>query len=357
MIKLFKPYVPEETIDCVSATLRSDFLAQGPRVEEFEQKFSEMFKQPYCVSVNSGTSALETAYELAGIMPGDEVITTPLTCTATNIPLLHRRAKIVWADIRPDTLCIDQYDVMKKITHRTKAVVQVHLGGQHSMIEAIPDHPHIKVISDAAQALGIFQGDYTCCSFQAIKQITTGDGGMVVCPDKKSYDKAKLLRWFGIDRDEKIRAGWQAFKERKTTFDIKVLGYKRHMNDIAATMGLVGLLHYDEMQKHRYELMKIYRDRLAGVNGITVLDEMLNRCWLCTVLVENRDDFARHLYDAGIETNVVQVRNDIYDVFGAARQDLPVMNRLEFKYISLPIGMHVSKDDVEYICDTIREGW
>lgn len=355
MIDLFHPYVPKEAIEAVSDCMRSRFIGQGPGVDRFEKAFEERFEVKNAVSLSSGTAALETAYDLADIRPGDEVISTPLTCTATNLPLLRRGAKIVWADIDPDTLCIHPQDVKKKITAKTKAIVQVHLGGieaqAHKVASTIP------VISDAAQALGIFVGDYTCCSFQAIKHITTGDGGMIVCGSEAEAKQAKLLRWFGIDRDKKIANNWQAYKERKMTFDIEVAGTKRHMTDMAAAMGMVGLDHYHRVINYRWALAQEYCQQLHGVDGLEIVNGPGNTWWLFTVLVERRDDFARVLFENGIDTNVVQVRNDIYKIFGGKRADLPVMNALEEKYLSLPLGMHVTKEDVNFICDTIKKGW
>ena len=354
MINLFNPYIPQEAIEEVGKVLSSKYIAQGSKVNEFEKEFDEKFKVKYAVSLNSGTSALETAYELVGIGKGDEVITTPLTCTATNIPLLRLGVKIVWADIDPKTLCIDPIDVRNKITNRTKAIVQVHLGGINADLSS---NSIIPIISDACQALGIFTGDYTCCSFQAIKHITTGDGGILIPRNKEEYHKAKLLRWFGIDRERPVENNWESYKTRMMSFDIDLLGYKRHMNDIEATLGIEGLKKYDFVLEYRKKLFNLYKELLKGIDGIRVIDGDQNVYWLCTVIVERRDDFAKMLYENGIETNIVQIRNDIYKVFGSKRQDLPVMNELEFKYLSLPLHMKVMEEDVRSICNLIRKGW
>lgn len=353
MIDLFWPHVPKGAREAVDEVLRSRFIGQGPKVDEFEREFSRFFSQEYCVSTNSGTSALETAYDLIGLKAGDHVISTPLTCTATNLPLVRRGVKIIWADILPDTLCINPIDVHAKLTPKVKAVVQVHLGGIRADVGSL----HVPVVSDAAQALGIFNGTYTCCSFQAIKHITTGDGGMLTCPNEIQYHDAKLLRWFGIDRAKKIKNQWQAYKERKMTFDIELPGAKRQMNDIAAAMGLAGLKDYDDNIALRHIQFKLYESKLSNLDGLAIIDGQENKHWLFTVLVERRDDFARMLFENDIDNNVIQVRNDIYKVFGGRRAHLPVMNELEDKYISLPIGPHVSIENIEYVCDVIQKGW
>lgn len=353
MIDLFYPFVPREAIDDVADTLRSRFIGQGPRVDLFEKEFCKKFGVRHAVSLNSGTSALETAYDLIGLKPGDEVISTPLTCTATNLPLVRRGVKIVWADILEKTLCIDPKDVDRKITPQTKAVVQVHLGG----IQAEVNYTPVPIVSDAAQALGIFTGDYTCCSFQAIKHITTGDGGMLVVHSNKEEHDAKLLRWFGIDRAKKIANNWQAYRERAMTFDINLPGTKRHMTDIAAAMGIASLRYYDQVIAHRKKIFDIYRAELAGMDGIRLVDSHLNTYWLATVLVERRDDFAKMLFEADIDSNMVQIRNDIYAIFGGKRTDLPVMNKIEDKYISIPLTMGTTEENAHYIVDKIRGGW
>jgi perosamine synthetase len=355
MIDLFRPFVPKEARENVEDVLRSRFIGQGPKVEEFEKVFETQFliRDQHAIAVNSGTSALETAYDLLELKSGDEVITTPLTCTATNIPLLRRGVKIVWADICENTLCINPLDVRSKITDRTKAIVQVHLGG----IKADCGFSHIPVISDACQALGIFNGDMSCFSFQAIKHITTGDGGMLVVRGGEMARKAKLLRWFGIDREKKIKNNWQAYQYRKMTFDIELPGLKRQMTDIAAAMGLAGLKYYLYMMHSRSAQFEIYRERLKEIDGISLIDSDVNTYWLCTVLVDRRDDFAKMLFEADVDTNVVQVRNDIYKIFGGKRADLPVMNKVEHKYLSLPLGPHLRPEDIHYVCDKIKGGW
>lgn len=353
MIDLFRPYIPEEAKKAVEETLNTRWIGQGPKVDSFEKMFSAKFNQEFCVSLSSGSAALETAYELAGITNGDEVISTVLTCTATNIPLLRMGAKIVWADIDKNTLCISKKDILRKITSRTKAIVNVHLGGIDNDLGDMP----VPVISDACQALGVFNGDYTCCSFQAIKHITTGDGGLLVLNNDSEYRKAKLMRWFGIDREKKIRNNWQAYKERAMTFDIELLGYKRQMTDLAATLGIEGLKKYDFVISHRKKIFDLYRKLLSGVDGIKIIDGKNNTYWLFTILVENRDEFAKKMTSCGIDTNVVQVRNDVYKIFGGKRQELPVMNFVEDKYLSLPLHMNMDEKDVHYIVSKIKEGW
>lgn len=364
MINLFHPYVTADMREAVDEVLHSRFIGQGPKVEQFEEAFAKRFGLDYAVSVNSGSSALETAYDLVGLEAGDEVITTPLTCTATNLPLVRRGIKIIWADI-DQTLCIDPTDVQRKITAKTKAIIQVHLGGLPAKVHELSDlertNPHtgrlIPIISDAAQALGIFTGTFTCCSFQAIKHLTTIDGGMFVTQSKACAKQAKLLRWFGIDREAKIANHWQSYTKRAMTFDIEMAGWKRHMHDVSAAMGIAGLISYDAMMAHRATLFNLYRTELDKIlGGPKLVDTFGNTHWLCTVLVDNRDEFAQKMFEADIDTNTVQTRNDVYKIFGGKRADLPVMNMLEHNYISLPLHMNMTEQDVLEICSVVKQG-
>jgi len=362
MIDMFYPHIPKEAIDEVTDTLYSRWIGQGPKVDLFEKNFGKLFDVQYPVSLNSGSAALETAYELAGLKAGDSVISTPLTCTATNIPLLRMGCKIIWADIDENTLCLNLKDVIRKIEPTTRAIVQVHLGGVQSTVDSQKlynplDGSYIPVISDACQALGTFTGDYVCNSFQAIKQLSTADGGMLTVRNEEDYKKAKLMRWFGIDREKKVKNKWQCYTERQMTFDIEVLGYKRQMTDVAAAMGIVGLKYYYDWQVYRKKLANIYKSELSKVNGIKIIDGIKNMHWLFTILVEHRDDFAKMLFENHVDTNLVQVRNDIYKIFGGKRADLPVMNSIESKYLSLPMHLKLAEEDIYTICRLIQKGW
>lgn len=352
---MFYPYVSELQQNAVAEVLKTRWIGQGPKVDEFEQKFEEKFNTPYAISVNSGSAAIETACDLIGLGKGDKVITTPLTCTASNLPLVRRGCELIWADIRKDTLNLNLNDVARKALKYgdIKAIMNVHLGGIKSDITAA----NIPVIDDSAQALGIYrlESDYSCYSFQAIKHITTGDGGMLVVKNNDDYRNAKLLRWFGIDREKKKACDWQAFREREMLFDIELPGHKRQMNDIAAAMGIAGLEEYDKIIKQREEIFNVYQS--IKMDGLTLIDGEENVYWLATFLVEDREGFIKKLYDHNIETNVVQARNDIYQIFGGKRQDLPNMNWAEDRYISIPLHNKMSVEDALYIKEVIKEGW
>ena len=314
-------------------------------MDEFEKQLESRFGY-HAVTTNSGTAALELAYDLIGLKKGDEVITTPLTCTATNIPLIRRGCKLVFADINPRTLNITDRSIRERLTKRTKAVVIVNLAGIKAEIGKMP----VPVVADSCQALGINNGDYVAYSFQAIKHITTGDGGALMCKRKKDADEAKLRRWFGIDRTKKIQNGWQPYKNRSILFDIEYPGYKFHMNDIAAAMGIEGLKEWDKILEHRKKIFEIYRD-----TGIEMIDGKINTYWLAGVLVEDRDSFCDYLNKHGIETNVMHVRNDVYKIFKPFRRKLPNMDWVDERYVYIPCHNKMSLNDARYIAKTIKD--
>lgn len=363
MIPLFFP--PKQNVDWMMAeireTLESRWWGQGPKVERFEKTFGELFRHPYSVFVNSGTAALHLAYALAGVGPGDEVIVPVLTCTATCHPILLLGGRPVFADIRTDTLTVDPQDVERRITSRTKAIVTVHFGGLVEDCEALSQLSqkyHIPIIEDAAQALGAHRvgyGDYTCYSFQAIKHLTTGDGGMLCVRDAADYTRAKRLRWFDIDREAKANCNWQAWDRRGITFDQEVPGYKYHGNDIAAAIGLAGLRTFADRLNHRHRLVALYRGLLANSEAVELLKEGDSADWIFMVKAkQSRDELAEFLFRNGVETNVAHIRNDIFKVFGGKRLDLPGMNAVEMQYLCLPLNDYVSEDDVRYICELLK---
>jgi dTDP-4-amino-4,6-dideoxygalactose transaminase len=338
-VKLFKPFVSWWSVFYTLRTLRSGQLAEGPMVKLLEKKFLEKFKLPNVLALNSGTSALELAYEIADIGDGDEVITPVLTCTATNIPLVRRKAKIVFADTDYD-LNIDVEDVKRKITSNTKAIVFVHFGGNNRGLEELlklAESKKIVLIEDAAQAVGSdFWGkaDFTCVSTQAIKTFTTGDGGFLICRDDTDHAKGRRLRWFGYDRELKQKLG---------DTDLKEPGYKYHMNDISASIGLGNLKSLDRIIEHRKTLITAYK-KIGAITGI----------WFASVLVNKRQEVVDVLKRNGIESGLHHYRNDQYTIFGGRLKSLKKMDELENNYLLLPMHHRVSVRDVEFIGELIK---
>lgn len=334
-IKLFKPYVSWRAIWNVVKVLQSGQLAEGPQVKAFEKEFGEMFGFEDVIALNSGTSALELAFELAQIGKDDEVITPVLTAVATNLPLVHCGAKIIFADTEDD-LNINISDVKNKITPKTKAIVFVHFNGNSRGLDELVKlckERKIILIEDAAQAIGadnLGKGDFVCFSFQAIKTFTTGDGGALICKDKVLSQKARRLRWFGLDR------------QNRQTSDIKEAGYKYHMNDISAAIGRGNLHSLKKVIEHRKRLVEEYRK-----NGIQAF------IWRAFVFSDRREELKERLNENGIDSASYDNRNDLYSIFGG-KKDLSIMNKLEHKYLLLPLHMGVTVSDVDRISRIIN---
>tara|TARA_Y200000002_G_C22622753_1_gene638928 strand:+ start:78 stop:1220 length:1143 start_codon:yes stop_codon:yes gene_type:complete len=362
---LFYPYIPKKSLKILENRLSTRWIGQGPMVDKFEKKFSELFLNGQeCVSTGSGTDALHLAYILAGIKKNDEVITPVFTCTATNIPLLYIGAKIKFVDADPNTMNICIKDLKKKITKKTKAIVCVHYGGipcDMDEIKKIAKKNKIKVIEDAAQALGGKYNkqnigtisDFTTFSFQAIKHITTGDGGMLCIKDKKLIEKAKRIRWFGIDRKKKQLGIWKN--------DIKEIGFKYQLTDLGASIGYQSLIDFKKIISHRIKIYNTYLKNLSQNPKVTCVHDFDNKkkcaAWLFTVLVKNKDYLQKKLREKNIETNQVHFRNDKYSIFKkfVKKQSFKNMDKIENQYLVLPIHTKVSVKDAKYICELINK--
>jgi len=363
MITMFKPYVSEKVAPALTEILKTSWIGQGAAADKVEKKFENMFGTFGALTLNSCTSALHLALVLSDVRDGDEVITTPMTCSATNIPILYQRARAVFADIQKTSLNIDPKDIKKKVTPKTKAILVVHWGGEPCDMDEIlatAKERNIPVIEDAAHALGAkYKGkyigavsDFTCFSFQAIKQITTVDGGILVSKDSSVYKRGKLLRWYGIDRTFTGDIYWK--------FKVEEAGFKYHMNDVTATMLSIQLDDLEKVNLKRGEIVGRYRESLNKVPGLTLLEKKNDResgNWLFTVLVERRDDFVKMMKANDIETHMVHIRCDVYPIFGGKRLNLPVMNEIEPKYVSIPLHQGLSDDEVDKVIKTIKKGW
>jgi dTDP-4-amino-4,6-dideoxygalactose transaminase len=366
MIPLFKVHMPESVDAPLLATLHSGMIGQGPKVEEFEARLAVRLKTPYVLTVNNGTAAIQLALRLAGVGPGDEVISTPMTCTASNMPILAQGGSIVWADIDPKTGEIDASDVTKKVSHATKAVVAVSWGGYPCDLDALSTicaEQGIALIQDNAHALGAeYHGRqvhefsrFSCYSFQAIKHLTTVDGGMLVCRDEADYKRGKLLRWYGIDREDKRQ-------DARIENSIPEFGYKWHMNDVAATIGLEQLKYVDQIiYRHRanaaYYDEQFWRRDLFRSEPLVYKRDRLSSYWLYTILVDDPQGFRQYMADCGVQVSPAHKRNDGHTCFAdAKRGPLPGVDEFAKRQMNIPVGWWVTDADRKLIMDAI-ENW
>lgn len=361
-IPILKPFMPAGIMPKIKETLYSGWIGEGPKVRELENALVAYTGNPYTVCLNSGTSAIHLALFLAGVGPGDEVISTPMTCAATNLPIVHTGAKIVWADINDYDANINVADVAEKITKRTKAIVFVDYGGNPADVDQLQQlarKHNIKLIEDAAQALGAqlhgrpigTYADYTCFSLQSVKSITSVDGGILCLKSLSDYRRAKRLRWFGIDRDNHYEA------KRPWLYKISEPGFKFHMNDVLATIGLAQLPYLKQILRHQRQNALYYTEALKDLPITTVPIEPHKESswWLFHVLTKKRYALRDFLLAKGIETTPIHFRNDRLSVFKAFRTKLPNVDRFNNHHLAIPNGYWVGKKEREHIVHSIHE--
>jgi dTDP-4-amino-4,6-dideoxygalactose transaminase len=279
---------------------------------------------------------------------------------ATNEPFYNDGAKLVFADIDPTTGNIDPKDVKNKITSKTKAIVAVHWAGQPfdiGAINRIAKPKGIKVVEDAAHALGAtYKGqkigshsDFVCFSFQAIKHLTTADGGAIACASPEDAERIRKIRWFGLDRKFKGSSRWQQ--------DITESGFKMHMNNLNAAIGLEQMKTIDKLiRKHksngRYYDKKINNDKVVKLRRPR---GRVSSHWIYSVLVDDKEGFEQHMKSRGIATDVVHVRNDKYTVFQKFKQDNPGLDSFESRLMNIPVGWWLTREDRDKIVEAVND--
>lgn len=362
MIPIVKPFIApsNEMMPEIEATLYSGYIAEGEKVYEFERQFQQWIGNPYCVSLNSGTAALHIALQLAGIGVGDEVISTPLTAEPTNVAIKLVGGKVVWADVDPMTGLASPESVRSLITPKTKAIMLVHYAGMvcdMDKFNAISKEFNIPIIEDAAHAMGSkYKGErignnspYTIFSLQAIKHLTTIDGGFLTVKSQMDQERARKKRWFGLDKTKP-----------RLENDITEAGYKYHMNNINATVGLVQMRHLDWIIESHVANGKYFDEHLRNVEGVQTVSYYANTepsYWLYTMKVDRRADFCKMMIDNGVMASELHLRNDRHSVFSESKRDLPALNDFYSKFVHIPCGWWVTPEDREKIVELIKKGW
>ena len=370
-IPLFKVHSPKNIGEKIQEVFSTGFIGEGQYSDEFEEKIQKFLNANTTLLVNSGTSSLTLAYHLCDAGPGDEVITSPMTCLATNAPLMTRGVKIVWADIDPTTGNICPKDVANKVTNKTKAIVGVHWAGQPFDVDSlmgfertvpVEDYPalyteHIPVIEDVAHALGSTYkgklagtlGDYGCFSFQAIKHLTTIDGGALWCKDEAQFERSKKLRWFGLDRK---------YQGPKWEQDVSECGYKFHMNNINAVVGLMQMERLDWIISQHKKNSNFYDANILNdrVKLLRRPDNTESSSWIYSLLVDDVNSFKNHMEKNGVMCDPVHVRNDVYSVFSKFKDNnLPGVDEFTKHMINIPVGWWLSNQDRERIVSLVNE--
>ena len=369
MIPYGKQTIEQDDIQAVVDVLQSDFLTTGPKIAEFEQTVADYVGAKYAVAISNGTSALHVACFAAGIGPGDEVITTPLTFAASANCVLYCGGIPVFADVDPKTYNIDPEDIRRKITDRTKAIIAVHLAGQPCDMDAIHsiarEHGLI-VIEDGAHALGsVYKGkkigslsDMTTFSFHPVKPITTGEGGMIVTDNEEFYKKMALFRSHGITRDDSMmtRNDGPWFYQQ---FD---LGYNYRITDIQCALGCSQMKKLDRFLARRKEIVARYNEAFAECDNIITpyqLSDTESGWHLYIVQVKNCD--RRQVFEAmrekGIGVNVHYIpvyMHPYYQEHGYENVHCANAEEIYSHIISLPLYPGLTSEQQDYVIDTLK---
>lgn len=359
MIPLFKPYIHKSCGQLVQEVLESGQLTEGYYSDLFEEKFSKFIGNKNISLTNSCTSALHLAAIACDLKPGDEVITTAMTCMATNEPFYNMGLNLVFADVELETGNICPKSIENLITSKTKAIVIVHWAGQPcdiKTINKIAKKHKLKVIEDAAHALGsMYKGkkignhsDFVCFSFQAIKHLTCGDGGAIACKRKKDADRIKKIRWFGLDRKFKGKSRWDQ--------DIKESGYKYHMNNINASIGLKNLEVINHII-HQHVVNSDYYDSNINNPNVKKMDkpfETFSASWIYSMLVKDRKKFIKYMNKNGISADRVHVRNDTYSVFKNFKKQDTNLTIFDNQLVNIPVGWWLTKEEVSHIVKVVN---
>lgn len=369
MIPYGKQTIEQDDIQAVVDVLKSDFLTTGPKIAEFEQTVADYVGAKYAVAISNGTSALHAACFAAGIGPGDEVITTPLTFAASANCVLYCGGTPVFADVDPKTYNIDPEDIRRKITDRTKAIIAVHLAGQPCDMDAIHsiarEHGLI-VIEDGAHALGsVYKGkrvgslsDMTTFSFHPVKPITTGEGGMIVTDNEDFYKKMILFRSHGITRDDSMmtRNDGPWFYQQ---FD---LGYNYRITDIQCALGCSQMKKLDRFLARRKEIVARYNEAFAECDSIITpyqLSDTESGWHLYIVQVKNCDrrQVFETMREKGIGVNVHYIpvyMHPYYQEHGYENVHCVNAEEIYSHIISLPLYPGLTSEQQNYVIDTLK---
>jgi len=373
-IPLSIPEIGKEELSNVLACVKSGWLSTGKYNAEFEALLRDYTGASEVVCLDSCTSAMHLSLKVLGIGKGDEVITTPLTFAATANVIMHVGAKPVLCDVDPDTFNIDPYEIKKRITKRTKAILPVHFAGypcDQKQIYNIANHHGLSVIEDAAHAIGssyrnkmigAFPG-LTSFSFYATKNITTGEGGALALPNKRLAKKVRQLRFHGISRD-----AWDRYKGlQKWRYDIVEAGYKNNMTDILASIGVAQIKKIERFILKRSKIASQYSLGLKNCNGLVIpmVETGVRHSWHlypCRIVKNefgmSRDQFMEEMRQLGVGTSVHFVPLYLHTFYkkalGYKKGDFPVASQLNREIVSIPMYTKMTNSDVNRVIEAIH---
>lgn len=369
MIPVFRPSYGKEEFEAVKKVMKSGWVGLGPKTQEFEEKFAKYIGTKYAVALNSCTAGLHLALMVMDVK-GGEVLTTPITFISTNHAILYNKARPVFCDVEPDTLNIAFKEIEKNITKNTKAIITVHYGGHPcdmDPIRKLARSRNIKVIEDAAHACGAEYknkkagtlGDIACFSFHAVKNLATGEGGMITTNDRKICERLRKLRWLGISKGTWEREEEESHSKKYSWYyNVEEAGFKYHLNDIPAAIGIVQLRKLDRMNDKRQKLSFRYNRLLENIGDIEtpVLKKYAKSSHHNYVIkTEKRDGLNIYLQEKGISTGVHYIPNHHYRMYEKFKTDCPVADEVWKKLLTLPLYPDLTLKQQDWIVDSIQE--
>jgi len=378
-VKKFIPYgrqsISEEDIQAVVDILRSDWLTQGPAVEQFERAVADYCGVKFAVAVANGTAALHLAALAAGFTKDDEVITSPITFVASANCIAYAGAKPVFADIDARTYCISPEQIKARLTSRTRGVIPVHFTGQPcnmAAISAIARDHRLIVIEDSAHAIGAnytvdgrqyktgscSHSDMTIFSFHPVKHMTTGEGGMITTNSTELYDKLCLLRTHGITKDP----GKLTRNEGPWYYEQQALGFNYRITDMQCALGLSQLQRLDNFVARRREIAETYNKAFSSSNELIVPWQHPDGCsswhlYMLGLKTLDRKTFFEKLRERGLGVNVhyipVHLQPYYQGKYACSRGDYPVAEAYYQGAVTLPLFPAMSGDDIHYVIDAV----
>ncbi|HOL49969.1 MAG TPA: DegT/DnrJ/EryC1/StrS family aminotransferase [bacterium] len=363
MIPVARPCLGEEELEEVRKVFESGWLGMGAWVKKFEDELKDFFNVKHVIAVNTGTSAIHLALVSCGIKQGDEVIVPSLTFAATIQAIVATGASVVFCDVQPDTLNLDPEDVKKRVSSKTKAIVPVHYRGypcEMDQLKNIAKQHRLRIIEDAAHAFGSKYrgkkigsfGDVTCFSFDPIKIITCGEGGAIVTNDDDVAIAAEKGRILGINKDT-----WSRYKhERSWFYDVETIGFRYHMSNINAAIGIVQMKKFPRFLERRLEIVKLYDENLKNINGIKLLKtdyrSMAPFCYI--IRAEQRDNLMAYLKKNDIDSGIHYIPNHLQSFFSKYKTSLPITEKIWNEILTLPLYYGLQNEQVLMICDRIK---
>jgi len=379
-IELFKVFVSEDVMQPMLQTLRSGYLAQGPMVEKYETALCSALECQRLITVNAATSGLHLSLRLlrkeirdSGYDGPINVLSTALTCTATNFPIPENGYGIKWVDVDPRNCNISLDDIKQKLSIDTRIIMVVHWSGYPIDLDALADiQDHCQnefgftpwIIQDCAHAFGMkldgvfihnhsrLRQSICVYSTQAIKHLTTSDGGFIVLPTDELFRRGKLLRWYGIDRN-----GPKNAKDYRIEQDVPEAGFKFHLNDVAACIGLYNLPHVFHHIEYARKTAQYYANHINNPM-VTLLDYAKPQdasWWIYTIRVKEKDRFIQYMLDNNIVTSQVHKRNDGHSCLAQFASKLPKLDWFEKEMVCIPIGWWVSEDNIKHIVACVNK--